>query len=146
MSVVNKQVENGVITGLTLGVDYFPTDLEVRPRIVDIRLNIPAGLVLDNLVLGIAGTSASKDLYLDPESGAAWKVRSDGSIQALVIALDNTNTLESGRLLTYTFSIPSPQAGSISVNLVKRVQTFAPPDADTAIDATAYDNALEVSP
>lgn len=127
-------------------VDYFPSDLEPRPRIADVRLNVPAGLVLDNLTLGIAGLSASKELYVDPESGSPWKVRSDGNIQALIIALDNSNSLESGRLLTYTFSIPAPQAGPVSVNLVKRDQTFAPPDSDSAIDTTSYDNVLEVSP
>ena len=95
---------------------------------------------------GIAGSSASKELYVDPESGSPWKIRGDGSIQALIIALDNNNSLESGRLLTYTFSIPSPQAGPVSVNIVKRDQTFAPPDSDGAIGATPYDNVLEVSP
>jgi hypothetical protein len=146
LSVLNKESTNDTLTALTLVVDYFPTNLEPRPRIADVRLNVPAGLVLDSLTLGIAGSSASKELYVDPESGSPWKIRSDGSIQALVVALDNSNNLESGRLLTYTFSIPAPQAGPVSVNLVKRDQTFAPPDSDSAIDATAYDNVLEVSP
>jgi hypothetical protein len=144
--VLNKESSNETLTALTLVVDYFPTSMEPRPRIADVRLDVPAGLVLDSLTLGIAGTSASKELYVDPETGSPWKLRSDGSIQALVVALDNSNSLESGRLLTYTFSIPAPQAGSVSVNIVKRDQTFAPPDSDSALDATAYGNSLEVSP
>ncbi len=143
LALLSKESNVGLLTEVTLAVDYLPADGEPRPRMADLRL------VSNRQVTPVAATTepglsdANKSLYVDPVTQAPFRRRADGSIQFLALAIDNTNRFVAGRLLTATVTLSSPSA---AFWLEKRQQTLAPPEADQAIFATDYNAPLVVIP
>ncbi len=142
-TVDNKKV-------VTLRVDYKPQDLEPRPRMVDLRIDVSPveAIELESLTAGTA--MDGKDLYIDPYSLKPWRVRPDGSIQMLIYSLgDPSRLLETGSLMWMTFtydpSADTSSSNALSFSIVRRNQVFAPFEADMALQQTAYDMPVQVT-
>lgn len=142
--LLDQTVVEGRVTGVVLALDYTPSSEEPRPRMADIRLLANLPVSLSQVVPGPALINADKDLFIDPDTGNPWRQRDDGALQFLVYSVANTHALASGRLLTLTFVLDSVQP--VSFGLVRRNQTFAPPEADNALQATTYDMPVMVMP
>ena len=109
----------------------------------DFRIAANKPVTLEKVQLGPALKDADKSLYFDEMTGNHWKVRPDKSIQLMALSMANTNEFVTGRVMTLTFVCD--ERDPITFSLVKRSQTFAPPAADSALQASAYDQAVVVS-
>jgi hypothetical protein len=136
------------ISQATIAVDYSPSDAEPHPRLADLRIRANTAVTLTSAIEGPALTDVSKQLFVDPATGQHWRVRTDGTNQLLVISFANTNRLNAGRVATLTFSVLHPEttvSSFLAFKLIKRNQTFAPPDADAALQSSQYDLAVVAS-
>jgi hypothetical protein len=151
--------DDGKVHG-TLQIEYVPRPGEPRPRMADIRLTTDrdVNLEFDSVTLGGAGTGAHKSLYEDPITLMPWRYRPDGAIQLLIHTADEdlanaSQVFQSGVLLIINFVCDlkddDPGTGTrenvVKVSLTRRDQTFAPFDADIALQETAYDQAVVVT-
>jgi hypothetical protein len=146
LSLLHKVVDSttGNLTSVTLAVDYLPETHEPHPRLADLRIYANGPVTLTGLVPGPALTDAGKELFNDPITGNPWKARADGSSQLLVLSFTNTNPLASGRVVDLTFEMDHDQL--IPFRIVKRDQTFAPADADAALQSSSFNAAVVVGP
>lgn len=146
LSLLAKEVDSstGYLTSVSLAVDYLPETNEPHPRLADLRIYANGPVTLTGLVAGPALTDAGKELYNDPITGNPWKARADGSSQLLVLSFTNTNPLASGRVVDLTFAVDTDQ--QVPFKIIRRDQTFAPPEADAALQSSPYDAAVVVSP
>ena len=138
-----REVEGSLIDHLVLAVDYQPGESSPNPRMLDLRLRLPNDAKLTSVERGVALIKAEKPLRLDEGNGQSFRVRSDGSVQILAYSLNSTSEIEAGRLLTLSLDISHP--GPLDFQLLRHEQTFAPPAADGALQATAYDTPLTVT-
>lgn len=137
---------------VTLRIDYNPREGEPRPRMADLRLVTEPFTVLKMVSASLLSTQP-KDLYMDPYTELPWRIRTDGSVQFLIYSADLAmadGLLIKGPLMTVTFDYDAKAesdgqgAESFKVGLLKRHQTFAPFEADYALQESAYDHAVEV--
>lgn len=143
LSLVSRVVLGEKLRGVTLAIDYMPTENEPRPRMADFRIKADKAVVLEKVQVGPALEEAGKTLFFDELTGNHWKVSEDGSFQLLVFSPSNTKEFAAGRVLTLSFVCDEKDA--VAFSLEKRNQTFAPPAADWALQASAYSNAVVVS-
>jgi hypothetical protein len=136
--VINKTVNNGLITAVTLAIDYQPTTTEPNPRIMDLYFKADAHAQPLTATEGAALTAASKTLSSDTVTGNSWLTTNDGHMRFLAFSAGNTNDIEAGRLLEVSFAVNPGQSGLL-FSLIKREETFAPPDADAALYGQDYD-------
>lgn len=129
---------------VTLSIDYDGGG-ENAPRIVDLRLQASHPVSLVRVTPGNALTDAGKDLYRDPASGQLWRNLGHQIWGILGISLSNMNSIASGPLAELTFDLSGVEPGaSVAFRLVKRHETFAPADADMALQGESYDAAVVV--
>jgi hypothetical protein len=137
LSIIDGDTQNGgPATRIVVAIDYQPTDGEPRPRLADLRLAASHPVHVVDVQQGEALTLAKKQIYRNPATHELWTVKKDGSFQLLAMAADNLERIEPGRLATLTFIADTSKP--LSLKLVRRDQIFAPPDADAALQATAY--------
>lgn len=136
----------------TLAIDYTPAASEPNPRVLDVRLYANAPFVASAVRPGDALQNAGKELYTNPQTGNPWKNRGDGSKQMLVVSFTNTNRIQAGRILELDLSLDASQFDSsmapyyyLPLKLLKREQTFAPLEADNAIQSTEFDTPVVVT-
>lgn len=141
--VVERRVVDGRIKQVTLAVDYQPTELEPRPRLADLRVVADRPVSLTSATAGPALTTVGKQLFVDESTGKPWKVRDDGTLQFLAYRATNTESFATGRMLTLTFTLD--QLGPVRFALQRRLQTFAPPEADSALQASTFETEVVVS-
>lgn len=143
-----------------LRIEYVPRPDEPRPRMADLRIwpKREVGFEIESATLGGAAVAAKKALYLDPISLMPWRYRPDGAVQFLIHA-DNAEiatadkVFEDGILLTVNFIVElkeddpktAIEENAVALSLVRRDQTFAPFDADIALQETAYEQAVTVT-
>lgn len=144
LSLIDQRRVNGTIQSVTLAIDYAPTEEQLRPRIADLRLVSSLPAVLSSVEAGAALNAAGKDFFVDPATLKPWRKRADGSWQLLILSTLNSNSINAGRIATLTYDVNSRSA--ISFSLVKRPETFAPADADDAINSTSYGKGVVVLP
>ncbi len=136
LSLVNSKT-NGSKTMVTLAIEYNPRDGEPRPRMADFRITTNKVIEMDiaDPISGVAMTG--KQFYKDPISQEDWQIRPDGSVQFLVYSLTSLATFGTGNVFIVTLACEIED--SVSFSLVRRNQTFAPFEADYAIQESAYD-------
>ena len=136
--VTDQTITNGLVTAVTLAVDYEPTATEPTPRMIDLYLT--ADETAQPLVAteGAALITAGKSLTTDSATGNAWLSTPSGDLRFFAFSAGNTNHIEAGRLFEISFLVSPGQAG-LAFALVKREENFAPPEADAALYGQSYD-------
>jgi hypothetical protein len=136
----------------TVAIDYNPEASEPNPRVLDVRLYANAPIVVKDVRGGDALKNAGKELVENPLTGKPWKGRGDGSKQMLVVSYTNTNRIQAGRILELDLTLDTSLFDStmdlyrfLPVKLLKREQTFAPLEADSAIQSTDFGAAVVVT-
>ena len=143
LKVLERTVQDGQISEITLALDHAPSDGQPRPRMADVRIQADHEVELLSVDAGPALLDADKDLYVDESSGRPFRRRPDGSYQMLAYGFANTRTLEPGRVLTMKFR--THESGPIAFSLVRRAQVLAPPEADALLQGSSYDQPVVVS-
>jgi hypothetical protein len=92
---------------------------------------------------GPALASARKDLVLFEPRAEPWRRRSDGAYQFLAYEATNTELVADGRVVELTFSLD--EWGPVKFSLQRREQTFAPSEADLALQSSHYDSEVIVT-
>ena len=141
--VVDKAVSDNRLKSVTLAVDYAPFENETKPRIFDIRLKVDDGVELTSLTVGDALLTAEKDLYTDPNTQNKWQERADGTYRFVAFSVSDNREIEKGRLMVLDFTTDMDSAALFSI--VKKVQTFAPPLADEALQSSRYGETIQVT-
>jgi hypothetical protein len=143
LSLVEKRINDDRIEQITLAVNYEPAEDEPKPRMFDIRLKADKGASLDTVTVGDALKKAEKDLYTDPDTNEKWQVRSDGTYRFVAFSVASNREIEKGRLMTLTFAVNVDSAAQFSI--VDKVQIFAPPLADEALQFSNYAETIKVT-
>lgn len=144
LSLVERKKTGDRLTEITLVLDYEPHESEPRPRMADLHIRANESVTLTNVAAGNALTDAGKDFFFDEITGKNWKELEDGTFRLLALSLSNSNELAAGRLATLTFSVQTDEA--VQFSILRRTQTFAPAAADSALQASAYDSVVMVTP
>lgn len=126
-----------------LAIEFYPSEFEPRPRIMDFRLVANAQIFLIEATAGAALNAAEKSLWLNADTGQPWRRLQDGSYQLLVLS-NNDQRIGEGRLLELHLSLS--EARPVAFALVKRADTFAPADADLVLQSTSYDGSVVAIP
>lgn len=143
LSLVEKNVDDGQLSTLTLAMDYEPVDGEPKPRMFDIRLKVDEDVSLNAVTVGESLKNVDKDLYTDPDTLRKWQKRADGTYRFVAFSVADNREIEKGRLMTLTFTADENRAPLFSI--VKRNQIFAPPIADEALQLSSYDETIKVT-
>ena len=136
-------------TSIRLAVDYHPTELSPLPTMIDLRIEVPGDVTVQQAQEGNAIIAAEKSLTMDPATGDPFLQPEEDVLQFLMISAANTYTIESGRLLELTVRLGSPfepVKSPVTLTLLKREQTMAPPPADQALWGEAFDTPLAFWP
>ena len=144
LSLVDKTVFNGRVLEAVLAIDYNPVEGEPRPRLADLRIAVEGDAELTSVEAGPGLVQAGKDLYLDPQTQKPFKRRPDGSYQLMAYSVGSTSTFLPGRLATLRFA--HSESAPLAFTLVRRAQVFAPQAADAALQTSAYDDQVVVTP
>jgi len=154
LSVVDQVEQDGLLTEVTLALDYDAPPEKPLPGMADIRLAVSGPVVLQSVGLGPPVMDAEKDLYVDPETGKPFSVLSDGTHQVLVFSTANTDRVGAGRWLLFRFLFKPPaDAGGLPwytepavFRLLDRDGIFAPPPADAVLWTLEFDGPVVVWP
>lgn len=147
LSVVDQVVVDGLVSEVTLAVDYLPGEGSPLPTIADIRLAVSGPVRLAQVGVGAPVTDAEKSLFTSSDTGKPFLILDEGVHQILVFSTGNTKPIESGRWLLLRF-VMGPQSADQATNwtaepgvftLVKREETLAPPGADATLWGGGYD-------
>jgi hypothetical protein len=137
-------------TQVVLSVAHVPAAGSPLPRMIDVRVTSPtmASVSLVSATLGAAAQAAGKELFIDPQSGEAWKLRAGPtgeplSYQLLLLSLKNAQEIGAGEVLRLTLSIDA--LTSVRFNLIRRKQIFAPLAADSVLASTPYDGPITIA-
>jgi hypothetical protein len=128
---------------MTVALDFAPQAGGVHPRLADVRLRASKAFQVTKVAPGEALGAAGKELFVDPKTGAPFRLRADGSLQLLVHSIATVEDIGAGRLATLELSYSG--AEPVSLWLVRREETFAPPPADNALQSAPYDTPVTVS-
>jgi len=143
LRVLDKILVGGKLREVTLAVDYAPLETEPRPRLADFRIRSSRPSVVRQAHAGPALTKAQKSLVSFEPWAEPWRRRADGAYQLLAYEATNTELVAEGRVLEVTLSLD--EWGPVKFSLQRREQTFAPPDADLALQASSYDSEVIVT-
>lgn len=129
-----------------LAVEFDPADGQALPRMADLRLALEgaADLQIEAVSLGSALEKAGKTLFTDALTGKPWQVLPDGAVQLLVYSSQNVTEVGAGRWLTIVVSMRD--VSDAKLHLVRSQGLFAPLSADSAVQESAYDLPITVTP
>lgn len=152
LTVVEQVVNEGLVTELTLAVDYLPAPGKVFPTMADLRIHVSGPAELKSVGLAPAVTEAEKELFTDPDTGKPFRILEDGVHQILVFSTANTNPIMTGRWFLLRFKIgpkSSSEANSWTnapalFSLVEREEILAPPSADAVLWGGGYSTPVVV--
>jgi len=133
LHVVDQEVVDGAVRGVTLALDYQPPTDATLPGVADIRLKITGAATLDRVGTGQALIDAGKSPHADPDTGKPYRALNDGTYQVLVLSTGNVDPIGAGRWLL--LHVRLGQGGQlatrpVAVELVVRESILAPPAAD----------------
>lgn len=143
LRLLGREVTAGHITKVTLAVDLVKREQEPFPRMVDFRIVATKPVWLKSAVPGPALTKSGKSLQPFPPWNDPFRKRVDGSFQVLAYDAADTALLSEGRIATLEFALD--ELAPITLRLLKREQTFAPGEADAALQTTDYDGTVVVT-
>ncbi|HET9955614.1 MAG TPA: hypothetical protein VFQ61_13965, partial [Polyangiaceae bacterium] len=141
--LLERQVLANKIVRTKIAVDYQATSEETGPRLVDTRIGADHVVNLVEAEPGPALIQTGKDLFVDETTHRAWQEKPDESFQLLAYSVSGTLRVKSGRLVTLTFDLAEP--GPVRFSLLRHAQTFAPLDADNALQSSKYEQPLVVT-
>ena len=152
LSVVDQQVTDGLLTEVTLALDYLPAEGQPLPSMADIRLSVSGPVRLKQVGLSEAVMAAGKELYVSPDTGKPFQVMADGVHQLLLFSTGNTNVITPGRWLLLRFAFGPVSAAEAAhwatspavIALVSREEILAPPGADSTLWGGGYDGPVVV--
>lgn len=144
LRLADKRTVDGRLLEATVTLEFAPRENAPAPRIGDFRIEANRDVQLLSLEVGDAALSAGKVFFEDTQTGMPFRRRPDGSIQAMLFSVGNTNELPAGRVATLRFAVGSAEATSF--RLVRRVETLAPSLVDSELQASKYDQGLKVEP
>jgi hypothetical protein len=145
LRLIDRTVINGKVVRVKLGVELGDgASAAPAPRLIDLRIaaDHPAELVA--ATPGPSLLETGKDLFQDEVTKKSWQRRPDQSYQVLAYALTGTLRVKPGRIMTLTFDLA--ESGPVKFALQRHAQTFAPLDADSALQASQYDEAVVATP
>lgn len=140
---MSKKLVAGKLRELTLAVDFAPAETEPRPRLADFRIRASRPAIVRGARPGAALAQAHKDLLKFEPWQEPWRHRADGSYQFVVYEATNTELVRDGRVFEITLSLD--EWGPVKFALQRREQTFAPAEADSALQSSRYDNEVIVT-
>ena len=143
LRLLDRRVVSNKIVRVTLGIDFQESSKDAGPRLVDIRIDSDHVVRLISAEAGPALVETGKDLFFDETTRQSWQERSDRSYQLLAYSVAGAVRLKSGRLMKLSFDLAEP--GPVRFSLLRHAQTFAPLDADSALQSSQYEQALVVS-
>ena len=143
LSLEQKTTNGKRLTGATLTLGYQPAPREPRPRLFELYLGVNSDVFLTSVTPGTALSTAGKTLVEHEETGQPW-IREGDQYRIVALSMGNTETLESGRLMTLSFEMNTEKV--VRFRIARREQIFAPADADAALQLSDYDGEVVVSP
>lgn len=143
LRLVGKKLVQGKLSEVTLAVEFSPAETEARPRMADFRIRSSRPAVVRAARGGPALANARKDLVLFEPWAEPWRRRADGAYQFLAYEATNTELVADGRVVELTLSLD--EWGPVKFSLQRREQTFAPSEADLALQSSPYDSEVIVT-
>jgi hypothetical protein len=143
MRVISKKLIGGKLREVTLAIDFAPSEIEPKPRLADFRIRASRPAVVRGAQHGAALSQAHKDLLKFEPWQEPWRHRADGAYQFVVYEATNTELVGAGRFMEITLSLD--EWGPVKFALQRREQTFAPADADSALQSSSYDSEVIVT-
>lgn len=143
LRLVSKKLVAGKLREVTLAVDFAPAETEPKPRLADFRIRASRLALVRGARPGPALAQAHKDLLKFEPWQEPWRHRPDGSYQFVVYEATNTELVGEGRVLEMTLSLD--EWGPVKFALQRREQTFAPAEADSALQSSSYENEVIVT-
>ena len=152
LQVVDQVAKDGVLSEVTLALDFTPPDGSALPTMVDLQLRATGPAELKSLGLAPALTDAKKVLFSDPDTGRPFQKLDDDVYRILVFSTSNTNTIAVGRWLLLKFKIGPKTAAEAAtwalepavIRILQREETFAPAPADATLWAGGYSDPVVV--
>jgi hypothetical protein len=129
-----------------LVIEFEPLEDQPLPRMADLRIMLEGGsdLQMEAVSVGPALETADKNLFTDAQTNKPWQLLPEGAVQLLVYSSENVSEIGAGRWLTLEVSFRS--SGDARLFLVRHEGLFAPSSADSAVQESAYDLPLTVTP
>ena len=147
--VVDKEITEGQLTGLTIAIDYNPPAGAPLPGIADLRLKVEGPATVARVGLAQRLVDAGKSLTVDGTTGRSWQVTKDGHVQLLVLSPGAKQPIDPGRLAVIRFRVGetgAPALVPVVFSLVQREQIFAPRKADEALWSGGFGDPISVWP
>jgi hypothetical protein len=120
-------------------------DAAPLPEIADLRFKLSGPGIIGRIGLGAAPISAGKSIVPDPATGLPYRV--DGDIYSvMLISTQNIEPIPSGDWLFFDLQISDTSSQPVTLSLIKREQTFAPPSADLMLWGEEYTDQLVIWP
>jgi hypothetical protein len=132
LHVLEQQETGGVVTRVTLALDYAPGEQMERPRLAEFRVATLGTARWLSVTAGAAVEAAGKSLAPDPQSGEPFQVLADGTLRVVVLS-DNDQRIDAGRLLELELLLGAPfepPTEPVVVRLTHDEPIFAPPASD----------------
>ena len=143
---------------VTLALDFQPADGGALPAIADLRFAIAGPAEVLSVGVGQAVHDAGKELFVDPHTGQPFRVlpatgEAGSVVQLLVFSTGPSEPIPAGRLAVLRVAIDEAAAGDpplgsvpVTVRLIEREETFAPPPADATLWGGGYGEPVVVWP
>ena len=115
------------------------------PEVAEFRFRLSGPAILGRVGVGSAVVSSGKQLVPDPATGLPYRV--DGEIYSVVLlSTQNTDPITSGEWLYLDLQVSDTSSEPVTLSLIKREQTFAPPSADLILWGEEYTDQVVIWP
>jgi hypothetical protein len=151
---VDQEVVDGLVTEITVALDFNPALDAPLPGMADIRFKVTCPVKLQTVGVGPAVMASEKEPLVNADTGQPFTVLANGIHQVLLFSTANTNLIGAGRWLLLRFRFQT-QEGPLGmpwlyepavISLVDRDEVFAPPPADFALGIIDYDAPVVIWP
>ena len=141
LSIVDHVIEDGLVSEITVALDFQPGADQPLPTMADLRLLVSGPAQLTAVGVATAVLDADKELLSDPNTGKPFRVLEGGVHQILVYSIADATPIQAGRWLLLRFRLgpesKRPAADwarePTTIRLVQREETFAPGPSDTVL-------------
>jgi hypothetical protein len=149
LSVVERERIGGVLTGVTIAIDYHPSSGTPLPGIADFRLKIQGPATVARVGLAQRLTDLGKELSVDGTTGRAWRTTAAGDTQLLLLSPSTSAPITAGRVAVVRLTlgtVDNPAQMPVAVSLIEREQIFAPKVADEALWSGGFAKPVSIWP
>lgn len=119
----------GRVTSARLALELELPEGAPHPEMADIHITLKGPALIGRVGLGEASVSAQKQLIPDPATGLPYRASGE-RYSFMLLSTQNTNTIPSGQLLIIELQLGDTRSAPVTLNVIQREQTFAPPPAD----------------